>query len=412
MVPVDFNGLFYIHHTAFAQCRRVFSPNTHCFDRGLAFGFRPRKPKTNIVRTGLRPPIFSDTQFYRYQLTVRLPRSRSTFCLSIATPADLFASSRTVERQDDRGRVQATRAHPLEGAPHFASSPSPINPLCQQPSTQGVKRWQSERKMPVNDSAPPVTQCTALSTEQLAQFMSAPTELWPLDGSSGVGLEQQPSTQRSRSRSFGDQIKGSRLTSNLSNEAGIRSSEHVASQSVTSRQSPQSPARPPLNNLTSSLLGASTSSDPSQSSLFQVGDPSTPLKASGKRRLFSLKLFRGSKSHRPKVSRSEDFEHLKLEWTVTIVGGMRMREVGSLASSAPVMGPGDTAFLMDSTKNSTQSQCFCLGVDQPASYVKGVTVERLYVLELLSGTKWSICAFLMEYDHRSNIPVNVYYGLK
>ncbi|KAG5441279.1 hypothetical protein CSKR_102493 [Clonorchis sinensis] len=129
----------------------------------------------------------------------------------------------------------------------------------------------------------------------------------------GVGLEQQPSTQRSRSRSFGDQIKGSRLTSNLSNEAGIRSSEHVASQSVTSRQSPQSPARPPLNNLTSSLLGASTSSDPSQSSLFQVGDSSTPLKASGKRRLFSLKLFRGSKSHRPKVSRSEDFEHLKLE---------------------------------------------------------------------------------------------------
>ncbi|OON14069.1 hypothetical protein X801_10144 [Opisthorchis viverrini] len=227
--------------------------------------------------------------------------------------ADLFASSRTVDCQDDRGRLQATRAHPLEGAPHFVSSPSPINPLCQQSSTQGVKRWQSERKMPVNDSAPPVAQCTALSTEQLAQFMSAPTELWPLDGSNGVGLEQQPSTQRSRSRSFGDQIKGSRLTSNLSNEAGIRSSEHVASQLSASRQSPQSPARPPLNNLTSSLMGASTSSDPSQSSLFQVGDSSTPLKASGKHRWFSLGLFRSNRGHRPKASRSEDFEHLKLE---------------------------------------------------------------------------------------------------
>lgn len=227
--------------------------------------------------------------------------------------ADLFASSRIVDCQDDRGRLQATRAHPLEGAPHFVSSPSPINPLCQQSSTQGVKRWQSERKMPVNDSAPPVAQCTALSTEQLAQFMSAPTELWPLDGSNGVGLEQQPSTQRSRSRSFGDQIKGSRLTSNLSNEAGIRSSEHVASQLSASRQSPQSPARPPLNNLTSSLMGASTSSDPSQSSLFQVGDSSTPLKASGKHRWFSLGLFRSNRGHRPKASRSEDFEHLKLE---------------------------------------------------------------------------------------------------
>ncbi|TGZ61606.1 hypothetical protein CRM22_007908 [Opisthorchis felineus] len=107
-------------------------------------------------------------------------------------------------------------------------------------------------------------------------------------------------------------VQGSRLTSNLSNEAGIRSSEHVASQSMASRQSPQSPDRP-LNNLTSSLLGASTSSDPSQSSLFQVGDSSTPLKASSKRKLFSLRLFRGSRRHRPKVSRSEDFEHLKLE---------------------------------------------------------------------------------------------------